>query len=306
MKQGNRKGCERWVFIFLLTVFSSIAAFSNPGQAFAAYSNGQAFIDWSKAEFSLSNRDAFMDWGQPASSQGSFSSATIGFNDPADIYNSVDFGDGFWSNTYAAVAFSSGGTTLAAGANTGNPPTLFNPFDPSMNFPANQIAASSFLNMTSGNTFGSIFSQAVISGQFTVSQDTQLCIKVPYFLSLNMDDNADAEYNFADVTAALVLSDFDTTDNTTGQSLILISDIQPLSNIGASRSGDLTFDFELLARHEEGDLAGMPFNYDLEVSATANASAAVRAASVPEPASFLLLASGFCGLIALRQRKSQT
>ncbi len=285
-----KTGWRVMVFLFFLTIIT----LTNTGSVLAASSSGWALINWSQATFTLSNTAAVIDWGAVPtlgipSTQGSFSGTSVGLNGQPDIYT-ADFADGGpWSNTSAVSSQTLASNALTASANTGTPAT---PFDPTTAFPANQIFASSDLNIVSMSSFGNVFSQAVLSGQFTVSQDTNLLISVPYSLSLAMN-NGNAVYNLADVTAALVLSDFDTTDPITSQSLILFQDAQTLSATGAA-SGLLNLNYNLLA-FQPGTT--IPFNYDLEASSTATASAAV-----PVPASFVLLAGGLLGLIAARRK----
>jgi len=274
-----------------------IAVVLLPGASYAITisSDGSASIDWSQLSFTLTS-GATVDW---MGSQGSFSAVTAGVNVQPDIYDAVDFNDGAWTNTAAAFTSTVGTNTAAGSANTGTPPTAF---DPATSFAANSINAASNVALNSPATTGDVFAQGVLSGQFIVSADSTLSVTVPYTLALSMLSNLGALSNSAAVTAALVLSDFNTTDPATGQSLVLTQDVQTLSNLingigsfgPSSQSGVLTLTYGLFAL----DSFGNPFVYDFEASATASASAQ----TVPEPATLILLGSGMAFLAIFRKR----
>ena len=296
---------KKWI-INGVAAFLILAVVLLPGASYAitVSSDGSASIDWSQLSFTLTG-GATVDWtaaglfGPGLDTRGSFSAVTAGVNTQPVIYDAVDFNDGApWSNTAAAFTSTVGTNTAAGTANTGTPATAF---DPATSFAANSINAASNVVLNSKATTGDVFSQGVLSGQFTVSADTTLSITVPYTLALTMLSNLGALSNSAAVTAALVLSDFNTTDPATGQSLVLQQDVQTLPNLingigsfASSQSGILTLSLPLFAL----DAFGNPFVYDFEASATASASAQ----TVPEPATLILLGSGMAFLAIFRKR----
>jgi hypothetical protein len=295
---------KKWI-INGVAAFLILAVVLLPGAGFAltVSSSGSASIDWSLLSFTLSN-NATVDWtanglfGPGVSTQGSFSAVTAGVNEQPVIYDAVDFNDGAWTNTAAAFTSTVGTNSAAGTANTGTPATAF---DPATAFAANSINASSNVALNSKATTGDVFAQGVLSGQFTVSADSVLTVTVPYALALTMLSDLGALTNSAAVTTGLVLSDFNTTDPSTGQSLILKQDVQTLFNLingtgsfASSQSGLLTLTYGLFAL----DTFGNPFVYDFEASATASASAQ----SVPEPATLILLGSGMAFLAIFRKR----
>jgi hypothetical protein len=167
--------------------------------------------------------------------------------------------------------------------------------------PSNGVQnAVSTISLSSGNASVDI-AQGVLGGQFTVSQATSLDILADYQLIMSLISNV--AYNILSlvgVSVGLTLSDFDQTDNTTGQSLVLTSDTRDfglsLSGVGSS-SFSLDFTNQTYAPlHLAYNLVpGVTYDFEAYTSTTASAT-------VPEPMSIFLLLSGLAGLAVFKKR----
>ena len=148
--------------------------------------------------------------------------------------------------------------------------------------------AISDITLTAPGAADVFIAQAVFSGQFTVTTAGTLSdIVAPYLLQLNLNSDVGG-FSAGDVSVGLVLSDFDTTDPATGQSLILASDIRSYAN-SINGLGSSTFTESSVrsgvSPANMPDLAILNFTlspgitYDFEAFAATSASAT----TVPEP-----------------------
>ena len=247
-----------------------------------------------------------IDWtaGTGADTWGSFSGVSTTLNGDIEPYN-ADYAEGVpWQNTYTTFTQGTVPNTVTGSADTHSSSTPA--INPSTGVPdppfaaADRLFASSALALSTAQTTGSIFAEAVLGVQFTVPVDATLTVSLPYSLLISLF-SIGGDFNYTDAIAALYLYDFFTTDPITGQSLVLAFQEQVLSwiltgdgNIGPlAQSGTLNLQYSLLA----GTV------YDFEASATVHADAGVPVgAAVPEPISLVLLGSGMIGLAIFRKR----
>jgi len=257
--------------------------------------SGGAVIDWTAAGL----------FGPPGNldTRGSLSGVSATLNGNIESHN-ADFADGVpWQNTYMTFGQGTAPNTVTGSADTHSSLTSALATDalgnPIVLAPDRLFATSNVALNTSGNT-GSVFSQAVLSGQFTVSADTALTVTLPYTLQAQLF-STNGRFSYADAIAALYLYDFNADpDPATGQQPVLTSSSwivsQLLNGAGSYDSGLvtglLTLNYNLIAR----DLTNAFIVYDFEASATANSSAAV-----PEPATIVLLGIAFIGLAGGRK-----
>jgi hypothetical protein len=304
--KGGQKTIMKKCFLTAILIAFALSVIMMPVSSLASItSSGSANINWSSLSFTITDstgEEVEPDWtaGNGVETRWSHSAGTTGINSTADPYEGIDSNDGGmppWTNTFGISTKFLGLNNVTGSADTYSPPTLYDPEAP---VDANRIFASSNLTLSSGQTTGDIFAQAVLGGDFTVPTDAFLQVSVPYSLLLQLTSSSRG-FNSADVFAGLALYDFSTTDPLTGQSLLLQQDEQSLpgfltgnGSIGPlSQNGTLNLTYNLL----EEDQFGNPFVYDFEAYATAKANA-----SVPEPMSLLLLLSGLAGLAIVRKQ----
>ena len=304
------------VFIAVLVVMCV------PVQSLAggASSDGSANLNWTQFNMSIVPKilgtAVNVSWFDPTLPQppsplavdtrASFSGISTTLNGNVEPYSGVDSADGTpWQNTYATAGQGTVPNSVRGSADTHSSLTAALDANGQLIVPAfatpDRIYAASSIGLTSGNS-GAVLAEAVLSGQFWVDAASTLSVTVPYNLALQLTSTGSDLINSGIVTAALVLSDFWTTDPATQQSLVLRQDVQSLAawitdtdSTGAlTKTGTLSLTYDLLPFGY--DLNGSPINvYDFEASATAQAS-------VPEPISIVLLMIGMAGL-GLAKRK---
>ncbi len=269
--------------VLLLCTALLILAVPGHGMAAQVAASASAQLTWDSITFSSA-----VNWLDPtgADTRGSFSSAAVGLNGPADPYAPVDYIDGApWGNTSATRTLNAPNGTVTGSAST-TVPVQGN----------TTHAAAANISLTNVGTATVDVAQAVLSGQFTVAAQTTLTITAQYLLAASLlnDFSSFLSSAYADVSAGLTLSDFDT-------ALLLQADerfypfiLNGLGTVGPfSESGTLSISWDLIP--------GVTYDFEAQASVAANAEA-----NVPEPASLILIGSGLLGLAGFRKKFSRT
>lgn len=277
--------------IFKYLVFIFVLAFL-PNHASAIVST-DIFANLGVPTISLSG-GAILDWtaGSGADTRGSFAGVSTTFNGEVDPYF-ADYADGVpWQNTYTTASHGVTPNTAAGSADTHS--SLIPAIPPTSILDPDRLYASSNIALSSTNS-ASIFSQAVLSGQFTVNQATTLTVNLPYSLRVLLSSTTGG-FSAGDATAGLYLYDFWGTDPLTGQSPALLTSqqmiiAQILNSNGVYDSGllsgTLTLNFDLIPN----------FVYDFEAFASTNSSAAV-----PLPGTVILFGPAVLALAMFRKK----
>ncbi len=273
--------------IFKYLVFIFVLAFL-PNHASAIVST-DIFANLGVPTFSLSG-GAVLDWtaGTGEESRASLAGVSTTFNGEADPY----FADyGFpWQNTYMTASHGTTPNTATGSADTHSSltPAYLGTMDP------DRLYASSNISLSSTNS-ASVFSQAVLSGQFTVNQATTLTVTLPYTLRLLLS-GAIGGFSAGDATAGLFLYDYNGYDPQTGQSPALLTSQQMI--IAEILNSNAVYDSGLLSGTLTLNFGLVPdFIYDFEAFASTNSSAAV-----PLPGTVILFGPAVLALAMFRKK----
>jgi hypothetical protein len=200
-------------------------------------SSGSALIDWSKVTISVDS-GVTMTWSE----KNSFSSAWSGLNkkqtDPGDsdffeyVPDPLDPLAPPPPPIWVRTSFTAGPLVGLLGSVKGHADTNAAgvPVDPNNPFvTADRIFASSAVKMKVLGEGDVFIAQAVLEGLFTVSGDCTLTVTAPYELRQTLTTSFERSA-FSDVTVSLALYDLNVTDNTTGNSHLLVESTVPLVN----------------------------------------------------------------------------
>lgn len=314
---------------FFATIVATLvlAVFMMPGQGLAnpgATAYGEASIGYNSLTFSRTD----LNWLDPTGldTRGSLAGVSVTMGGIQDPYHSNTIDGAPWVDISVAPPESTHNFSTPADTVEGSAYTnVTNPAKSGL-FASGNVALthSSFVVPTTippqtpldlpYNGIGSVdLAQAFFGGLFTVPIDGVLQITASYSLFYQLGllpVTGSGAFANAYVDAGLALYDFNGIDPITGQSPLLASGIDlalgiqpflsgaingpgPGSGTGSS-SGTLTLAYNLSALDPT---TGAPMVYDFEAFVTAKS-----AASVPEPATLILLVSGMLGLAAFRKK----
>jgi hypothetical protein len=264
---------------FLLLGLGLLAIVAGPAPGYASLSvSSVASLDWSLVSFSRADLNWFdMTAVPPLDTRGSLSSVSTTLGGLTDPYNSSFIDGAPWGTTTATWSPIANAVTTVTGHGETSTSLLL---------------ASAQIQSTVPIWASVDLAQAMFSGQFSVLTAGLLTVSVPYALSETITNDIAAIDILTALIVGLTLSDFNTTDPVTGQSLILASssDSYSAAILGAgsdlfSRAGTLTLSLNLVP--------GMIYDFE---------AFAGTMASVPEPGTLLLLSCGLIGLGVFRRR----
>ncbi len=223
-----------------------------------------------------------MNWIDPADgvtdTRNSFSSAYVALNGTETDPGASDAFEGAFTTTAFKAKLQD-----ATGHVTGKASTD----------PENKIKASSSIFLNDGPSDAYVLSEAGFTGQFTVTRNVTLKLKVPYTISLSAKTGTGGSA-YADALVGLYLSDFDSGDSLSSSELWL--------NTLTNGSLDLDCGFLTLKWRLK---PGVIYDFEASASTLAMASASGEAQEpVPEPATLFLLGSGLAGLAAFRKKST--
>jgi hypothetical protein len=253
-----------------------------------------------------------LDWttglGVGFDTRGSKSGVSTTLTGTVESHNS-DYSDPGWQNTYITASQGTLPNAVTGRADTHSSltPSWMVPTDPITLLPLlpnpdRLFAASNIALQPIGINEGSVFAEAVLSGQFTVLTAATLTVSATYAYLLQLFNGGSSDLNYADVIAGLYLYDFAGSDPlNSGQSpKLTFSEFfwsQQINGLGS-------YDAALDPLAPPPGTLNLTWNvvpgvvYDFEAFGSVDANAA----TVPEPISMVLLGTGMLGLAILRKR----
>jgi hypothetical protein len=275
-------------FLSTIVVTFALAVIMMPGIGLATVDvQGTAYMTWDAVAFANS-----VNWIDPAAGdmRGSFSAANVTLNG-ANVNDSDSIDAAPWGTTgFSTTLTNTAGSISGQGYTTG----------------AGIQESISSITLTGPATASVDLAQGVLSGQFTVSQVTPLDILADFNLLMSLfSDTIHNFLSFVSVSVGFTLSDFNQTDDTTGQSLVLASDSRDFSmSLIGTGSDSFSLDFTNNVQ-SPGSYVPLHLTYSLQPNVTYDFEAqvsTVASATVPEPMSIFLLLSGIAGLAIFKKQ----